>query len=203
MVRYFEKGLKPSIKAKMDQNVIHLDNYKELVAKAVRVEAKTSLQPSSYIRETDIQILQRSRPIQTTAHKVQMQEASRGDDFKVFKAPASTQKSELSDKARKDKKKRHYRDRRDFREPKNSTTSASKVNAVKVGNKRRRNKKDLSGITYYNCNKKRHFADKCPEPRRLKNKYWSWQPLHQQLVLEKRLWNASLTSTIRSNSRRM
>ena len=49
MVRYFEEGLKPSIKAEMDQDASHLDNYEGLVAKAVRVEAKADLQPSSYV----------------------------------------------------------------------------------------------------------------------------------------------------------
>ena len=57
MVRYFEKGLKPSIKAKMDQNATYLDNYEELVSKAVRVEAKASLRPSSHVRKADLQVL--------------------------------------------------------------------------------------------------------------------------------------------------
>ena len=60
MVRYFEEGLKPSIKTKMDQDATHLDNYEELVAKAVRAEAKAGLRPSSYMRETDIQVLRGS-----------------------------------------------------------------------------------------------------------------------------------------------
>ena len=54
MIRYFEKGLKPSIKAEIDHNASHLDDYKELVSKAVRVEAKAGLRPSSYVSETDI-----------------------------------------------------------------------------------------------------------------------------------------------------
>ena len=33
MVRYFEEGLKPSIKAEIDQNATHLDDYEELVVK--------------------------------------------------------------------------------------------------------------------------------------------------------------------------
>ena len=53
MVRYFEEGLKSFIKTKIDQDATHLDNYEELVAKAVRTEAKAGLRPSSYIRETD------------------------------------------------------------------------------------------------------------------------------------------------------
>ena len=43
MVKYFEEGLKPSIKAEMDQDATYLDNYEELVAKAVRAKTKTGL----------------------------------------------------------------------------------------------------------------------------------------------------------------
>ena len=43
IVRYFQKGLKLSIKAKIDQDTTQLDNYKELIMKAVRVKAKTDL----------------------------------------------------------------------------------------------------------------------------------------------------------------
>ena len=57
MVRYFEEGLKPSIKAEMDQDAIHLDDYEELVAKAVRAEAKAGLRPSLYVQEADLQVL--------------------------------------------------------------------------------------------------------------------------------------------------
>ena len=57
IVRYFEEGLKPSIKAEINQDATHLDNYEELVSKAVRVEAKAGLRPSSYVRETDQQVL--------------------------------------------------------------------------------------------------------------------------------------------------
>ena len=53
IVRYFEEGLKPSIKAEIDQDASYLDNYEELVAKVIRVEAKAGLQPSSYVQKTD------------------------------------------------------------------------------------------------------------------------------------------------------
>ena len=107
MVRYFEEGLKPSIKAKMDQDATYLDNYEELVAKAVRAEVKAGLRPSFYVRETDIQVLRGSWPAYTTAHKVQTQGAMPcGKDSKTSKASASTLESEPSDKARKDKEKK-------------------------------------------------------------------------------------------------
>ena len=70
MVWYFEKGLKSSIKAEIDQDATHLDDYKELVAKAVRAKTKAGRQPSSYMRETDIQVLWGSQPAHTTAYKV-------------------------------------------------------------------------------------------------------------------------------------
>ena len=43
IVRYFEEGIKPYIKAKMDQDATHLDDYEELVAKMVRAEGKAGL----------------------------------------------------------------------------------------------------------------------------------------------------------------
>ena len=107
MVRYFKEGLKPSIKAEIDQNATHLDDYEELVAKAVRVEAKAGLRPSFYMPETDIQVLRRIQPAHTTAYNVQTQETMHcGEDSKPSKAPTSTLESEPSDKARNNKKKK-------------------------------------------------------------------------------------------------
>ena len=56
MVIYFEKDLKPSIKAEMDQDPSQLDNYKELVAKMARAEVKTDLRPSSCVQKSDKQV---------------------------------------------------------------------------------------------------------------------------------------------------
>ena len=117
MVRYFEKGLKPSIKAEMDQDTSYLDNYEELVAKAVRAEAKAGLRPSSYVRETDQQVSRGNQPAYTTAHKVQTQRAMkdhRGDDSKakasisISTQEVTTQRTnnvEGSEKTQKEKKK--------------------------------------------------------------------------------------------------
>ena len=43
IIRYFEKSLKPSIKAKIDYDATYLDNYERLVAKAVKAKAKAGL----------------------------------------------------------------------------------------------------------------------------------------------------------------
>ena len=71
------------------------------------------------------------------------------------------------DKARKDKKKKQHRDKRDSRESRD--TPASGVNAAKVGDKKRRKRKDLSKVMCYNYNKLGHYADLYPEPWKPKN----------------------------------
>ena len=104
MVRYFEKGLKPSIKAKMNKDATYLDNYEELVAKTVRAKAKVGLQPSFYMRETDQNYPHGKGPAYTATHKVKTQGLLNcEDDSKTFKASisASTPDCELFNKARK------------------------------------------------------------------------------------------------------
>ena len=166
MVRYFEKSLKPSIKAEIDQDAIHLDDYEELVTKGVRAEAKAGLRPSSYVRETDIQVLRGNQPTHTTAHKVQTQGAINREEGKgpVFTPASAFTDLEPSDKARKDKKKKQHRDKKESRD-----TLASGVNAAKVRDKKKRKKKDPREVTCYNYNKLRYYADQCPEPRKPKN----------------------------------
>ena len=174
MIRYSEEGLKPSIKAKIDQNDSRLIDYEKLIAKAVRAKAKAGLRPSSYIRETDLSCLQGNRPAHTTAYKVQTQRVvknHRGDDFKASKGSASTpvsastQDFEPSNKVKKDKKKKYWQGKRDSKKPKDSTNPAFGVNAAEVRSKgRRRKKKDVSEIICFNCNKKRHYSNNSPEP---------------------------------------
>ena len=62
MIRYFREGLKPSIKAEMDQRGRELDSFEELVEKVVEAEAKAALRPASYARKTDHRCLQGTRP---------------------------------------------------------------------------------------------------------------------------------------------
>ena len=154
----------------MDQDICQLINYEELISKVVRAKAKVGLQQSSYVQKTDQICLWGSQLAYTIAHKVQTQGSLKDhhrDDYKASKGPVSTpaQDSEPSDKAKKDKKKKkHYQDKRDSRKPKDSTGPNSEFNAAKVGGKREKNKKNVSEITYFHCNKKRHYSNKCPEP---------------------------------------
>ena len=159
----------------MNQDNSQLVDYEELVAKAVRAEAKApSLRPSFYMRETDLSCLQGYWPAYTIAYKIQIWKAIKnyhGDDSKASKGSASTPTStstqdfKPSNKAKKDKKKKYYQGKRDSRELKDSTTPASGVNVAEVGGKgRRKNKKDVSEIMCFNYNKKGYYLSKCPKP---------------------------------------
>ena len=99
----------------MDQDASHLDDYEELVAKALRAKAKAGLRPSSYIQETDHQVPRGNQLAHTTAHKVQTQRAIKDHCGNDSKAKVSTSIQEVitqrtndaegSEKARKEKKK--------------------------------------------------------------------------------------------------
>ena len=140
----------------------------------MRAEAKASLRLSIYMRETDLSCFRGNQLAQSTAHKVQTQGAVKdycGDDSKAsissasIPASAFTQDSESFDKAKKDKKKKYWQGKRDFKKPKDFTNLASGINAANVGGKeKKRKKKDVSEITWFNCHKKGHYLNNCPKP---------------------------------------
>lgn len=55
----------------MDQAGRELDSWEEMIEKAVDAEAKTGLQPASYIREMDHRCQRGNRPVHFTAAKLQ------------------------------------------------------------------------------------------------------------------------------------
>ena len=63
------------------------------------------------------------------------------------------------DKSKKEKKKKQYKDKRD------STTLATAINKAKVGGRKNKN---VSEITYYNYNKKKHYVTKCLKSQKSK-----------------------------------
>ena len=73
-----------------------------------------------------------------------------------------TQDSEPFDKTKKDKKKKQQKNKRD------STNPATRVNETKVGDKKKK-KKDVSEIIYYNCDKKRYYVTKYSKLWKSKN----------------------------------
>ena len=110
MIRYFREGLKPSVRAEMEQRSRKLDNFEELVQKTVDVEAKAALQPRFATRETDQHYPQGTRLANSTNTKSQ---GSPIRDPRVEKPKPRTQEAtpshcsknaETSDKAQKEKK---------------------------------------------------------------------------------------------------
>ena len=62
MIKYFWEGLHSLVRVKIEQRGRELDNFEELVKKAVDTEAKAALRPRSYARKTDPNCLRDSRP---------------------------------------------------------------------------------------------------------------------------------------------
>ena len=62
MIRYFQKGLRPLLRLKMEQRDPEIDNFEELVEKAVDPKAKAALRPRFYTCKTDQHHLRGSRP---------------------------------------------------------------------------------------------------------------------------------------------
>ena len=74
MICYFWEGLKPSIKVEIEQQDRETMDFKEMVQKAVNVEAKAGLRSSAMIQDSDIRCPQGHRPSNSTASKLQTQE---------------------------------------------------------------------------------------------------------------------------------
>ena len=53
MLKYLRKGLKPSISAELEHWDLELENFDQIVKKAVNVEAKLDLRPGSSTKEMD------------------------------------------------------------------------------------------------------------------------------------------------------
>ena len=67
MIRFFRKGLKPLVRAQIEQRSRESDSWEELVEKAVNAKAKAGLLPTSLTRYMDERAPCGNRPIHTTA----------------------------------------------------------------------------------------------------------------------------------------
>ena len=178
MIWYFREGLRPSVRVKMEQRGRELDSFKELVEKAVDAEAKAALWPRSYARETDQHCLrgsQRSTAKANTQGQPMKDQRVEEPKCKLQESKASafqrsdnakTSKKAWKEKKKNDRKHRQFR-RSDDEFP--SATTATGGNTTNNSAGGSRPQKDVSQITCYNCNKKGHYATKCPEPPKAKN----------------------------------
>ena len=140
-------------------------NFGEIVQKVVNAEAKASLKSSTMVRNSDIRCSQGHCPSHIILLKVQTQRTtakeprakkSRLKKMKLIdgKTPALSRSNEPA-KSNCKKKKREWLKKKD-------STLAIGDNAIE--GKKKRIPNNTSQITCYNCQKKSHFANKCPEP---------------------------------------
>ena len=117
LIRFFREGLRPSIKAQMEQQGREHDSWEELVEKAIDAEAKASLQPLSILCEMDQRCPRGNRPAHSTVAKSQASSTRNPRDDSVKKpspplAPIPSnslpvRSSETSDKKAWREKKKH------------------------------------------------------------------------------------------------
>ena len=178
MIWYFRKGLRLSVRVEMEQRGRELDSFKELVKKTVDTKAKAALRPRSYACETDQHCLRGSQPsaakANTQGQPIKNQRVkklkSKPQKSKAL-APQRFDNAETFEKAWKKKKKNNWK----FWQSRRSDDVSSRVTAAIGGNMTNNPvrgswpQKDVSQIICYNCNKKGHYATKCPKPPKPKN----------------------------------
>lgn len=79
LIRFFQEGFKPSIKAQMEQRGRELDSWEELVEKVAKAESKAGLQPTPFIREMDQQCPRGNCPAHATVARAQTKGLSMRD----------------------------------------------------------------------------------------------------------------------------
>lgn len=69
LIRYFRDGLRPSIRAQLDERDRDLDNWQEVIERAIDAEAKAGRQAPSLARESDARCPRGQRPIKSRDQK--------------------------------------------------------------------------------------------------------------------------------------
>ena len=146
------------------------DSWNKFVEKAIDAKAKAILQPPSILRKMDQRCPRGNRPAYSTVAKSQAPStrASRDDPVEKLPPPSALKpsnslpagSSETSDKKARREKKKHRRldQQRDQGRKDTSSTPATGANSG--------TRKDMSQITYFNCNKKGHYSRNYSEPRK-------------------------------------
>ena len=166
MIRYFRKGLKPSIKVEIEQQDRASTSFKKMMQRAVNAEAKADLRSSTMVRDLDARCPRGHRPSHNTSSKVQSQgsnnkDSSRSEEPKPKDLkPAPPRNDAAAEPAkkedRKDKKKRFRGQRQEYTGEQKEQIPATGVNEAAL-------KKKLK-VRCFNYNKKSHYANDCTKP---------------------------------------
>ncbi len=165
--RTFYDGLRPSIKlwiADVGEDM----PWDDLIKAANKAEARVKIQKSTHLdqqcpkgkRPLKMSLNSRDDQPEKTQQKSGVVSQGLAPDKAPDKASQAEQGNEASEKVGKDKSRKSYRAKRDRRE---DNTPASGTNTTLA--KKKIQKRDISEITYYNCNKKGHYASDCTEAK--------------------------------------
>ncbi len=143
--------------------------WDDLIKTANKAEARAKIQGSTHL---DQRCPKAKRPLKMSLNswdnqpeKAQQKSGavSQGEVLNkaLDKANQAKYRNQASEKAKKDKKQKSHRAKQDRRE---DSTSASTTNTTPA-KKNTGQKWDISEITYYNYNKKGHFASDCTKPK--------------------------------------
>ena len=156
----------------MEQQDRKFINFEEMVQKAVNKKAKAGLKSSTIVRDSDIRCPQGYCPFNSTALKVQIQGIIAKDFSRLEELKAKETKfvridmAEPLEQDKKDKKDRQNKKQKFQKRRERNNTSATSNNTVDALKKKKKNWDcDISGVTYYNCNKKCHFANTYTKPK--------------------------------------
>ena len=183
LIRLFRDSLKPSICTQARQKGRQKDTWDQAMKNAITPEAKAALNLLLWVREMDACCPQdHCSALKPTEDHTRDQGSL---PFRPQEAqtmpPHRSERVETSERLRRDYQKgRHDRNCRN-RGPRGSrpqgSTPATGVNATETSARNdrgrdqpaRREDRDMSRTTCYNCNKKGHFANQCPKPCKPKN----------------------------------
>ncbi len=159
LICYFREGLRPSIRAQLDNRGRDLDAWDEMVEKTVNAEAKASLQPPSGTRKIDSRCSKGYRPLvkkdKDNTYWEQRDETSNKDKEKAkchnLLSSANQPQTQASNSKRRQRKGR------------GGGHPATGVNATKVVKKDKDKANDLSHVECYTYKQKGHYANKYPD----------------------------------------
>ena len=175
MLRYFRECLKPSVLAELEYRNLELENFNQMVKKAVNAKAKSALWLCSSTKKIDQNYPQGNQSANSTVAKSQdsAMKDPRIEEPKVrgTKSLLGLQRSESSKKARKEKKKEQ---RQKERKRQKGSAPATGVNTAQTKEPHQKKKREhcldkapceTNQIKCYNCWKMGHYAITCPEPK--------------------------------------
>ena len=139
--------------------------------RAVNAEAKKNLRSSTMVWDLEVCCPKSHHPSHNTSLKVQIQGSKDSSCFKKlkFKDPKSALSRDNAAKLpkkdnKKDKKKKFKGQRGKYTGERKKQTPATSINTTNVLKKKKK-RRDVNEIIYFNCNKKGHFISNYTKPK--------------------------------------